>query len=147
MIINIFTHSAEQTFRSAYVIGQSICGPRIFLIEGSLGVGKTVFCKGLICGLGLENSNDVTSPSFTLINEYLLRIPVFHVDLYRINNRRDLETLGLEEILGQAAVILVEAALSFLGLGRSGDLELRFCPRLFAPNSLLGSKIKKLDFL
>jgi len=108
VIINIFTHSAEQTFRSAYVIGQSICGPRIFLIEGSLGVGKTVFCKGLICGLGLENSNDVTSPSFTLINEYLLRIPVFHVDLYRINNRRDLETLGLEEILGQAAVILVE---------------------------------------
>jgi len=108
MILNIFTHSAKQTFRSAYVIGQSINRPRIFLIEGSLGVGKTVFCKGLICGLGLEDSNDVTSPSFTLINEYLVRMPVFHVDLYRINNRRDLETLGLEEILSQAAVILVE---------------------------------------
>ena len=82
--------------------------PRMFLLDGSLGVGKTVFCKGMVCGLGLEDPDEVTSPSFTLINQYSARLPVFHLDLYRVEPGPDLETLGLEEILDREAVILVE---------------------------------------
>ncbi len=80
----------------------------MFLLDGSLGVGKTVFCKGMVCGLGLEDPDEVTSPSFTLINQYSARLPVFHLDLYRVEPGPDLETLGLEEILDREAVILVE---------------------------------------
>ncbi len=108
MTLNIFSHSAEQTFQAGFALGQTTKQPRMYLLYGPLGVGKTVFCKGLVCGLGLENPDDVTSPSFTLINEYSVRLPVFHVDLYRVDPGPDLETLGLEEILDQAAVILVE---------------------------------------
>ena len=108
MILNIFSRSADQTFYFAYAIGQSIDRPLTFLLQGSLGVGKTVFCKGLICGLGVDDPDDVTSPSFTLINEYLVRIPVFHVDLYRIKGEDDIWTLGLEEIFEKPAVVLVE---------------------------------------
>ena len=108
MILNLFSHSADQTFYFAYAIGQSIDRPRIFLFRGSLGVGKTVFCKGLVCGLGFDDPDDVTSPSFTLINEYPARIPVFHVDLYRVKGEDDMWTLGLEEIFENPAVVLVE---------------------------------------
>ena len=108
MILNIFSHSADQTFSFAYAIGQSIDQPRTFLLQGALGVGKTVFCKGLICGLGVDDPADVTSPSFTLINEYQGRMPVFHIDLYRIKGEDDIWTLGLEEIFEKPAVVLVE---------------------------------------
>ena len=108
MILNIFSHSARQTFQAAFALGQTVERPRMFLLDGPLGVGKTVFCKGMICGLGLEDPDEVTSPSFTLINEYAARLPIFHLDLYRIEPGPDLETLGLEEILDREAVILVE---------------------------------------
>ena len=108
MILNIFSHSARQTFQAAFALGQTMERPRMFLLDGSLGVGKTVFCKGMVCGLGLEDPDEVTSPSFTLINEYAARLPVFHLDLYRVEPGPDLETLGLEEILDREAVILVE---------------------------------------
>jgi tRNA threonylcarbamoyladenosine biosynthesis protein TsaE len=64
----------------------------------------------LICGLGCADPDDVTSPSFTLINEYDLRFKVYHIDLYRLEGAEDLRTLGLEEILDAPAVILVEWA-------------------------------------
>jgi tRNA threonylcarbamoyladenosine biosynthesis protein TsaE len=84
--------------------------PAIFFLEGNLGAGKTVFAKGLICGLGQPDPDDVPSPSFTLINEYDLRFKAFHIDLYRLETREDLRSLDLEEIFAQPAVILVEWA-------------------------------------
>ena len=108
MTLNIFSHSARQTFQAAFAMGQTLERPRMFLLDGSLGVGKTVFCKGMVCGLGLEDPDEVTSPTFTLINQYAARLPVFHLDLYRVEPGPDLETLGLEEILDREAVILVE---------------------------------------
>ena len=73
MILNLFSHSADQTFYFSYAIGQSIDRPCIFLLQGSLGVGKTVFCKGLICGLGYDDPNEVTSPSLNNIKVPLRR--------------------------------------------------------------------------
>ena len=125
MTLNIFSHSAEQTFQTGYAFGQTTEWPRTFLLYGPLGVGKTVFCKGLVCGLGLEDPDEVTSPSFTLINEYPGRLPVFHVDLYRVEPGPDLETLGLEEILDQDAVILVEWPEKLSERDRQGATQVR----------------------
>lgn len=106
----VITHSAQETFDLAFNLGQSLQSPAVFFLEGDLGAGKTVFAKGLICGLGCADPDDVTSPSFTLVNEYDLRFKVYHIDLYRLEGAEDLGTLGLEEILDEPAVILVEWA-------------------------------------
>ncbi len=91
-----------------YRIGQSLERPETFLLEGNLGAGKTVFAKGLICGLGQPDPDDVTSPSFTLVNEYQLRFKTYHIDLYRLETIEQLRSLYLEEIFGEPAVIVVE---------------------------------------
>ena len=94
----------------SYSLGQSLTGPALVLLEGNLGAGKTVFAKGLICGLGHPDPDDIPSPSFTLVNEYDLRLKVYHIDLYRLEGAEDLRTLELEEIFGEPAIILVEWA-------------------------------------
>ena len=104
------SRSVQETFDLAKSLGESLTHPAIFFLEGNLGAGKTVFAKGLICGLGQPDPDDVPSPSFTLINEYELRLKVFHVDLYRLETREDLRSLDLEEIFAQPAVILIEWA-------------------------------------
>ena len=104
------SRSFQETFDIAKSLGESLTEPAIFFLEGNLGAGKTVFAKGLICGLGQPDPDDVPSPSFTLINEYDLRLKVFHIDLYRLETREDLRSLDLEEIFTQPAVILVEWA-------------------------------------
>ena len=104
------SHSSQETFDMAKSLGESLTEPAIFFLEGNLGAGKTVFAKGLICGLGQADPDDVPSPSFTLINEYDLRLKVYHIDLYRLETREDLRSLDLEEIFAQPAVILVEWA-------------------------------------
>jgi tRNA threonylcarbamoyladenosine biosynthesis protein TsaE len=104
------SHSVQETFDLAKSLGESLTHPAIFFLEGNLGVGKTVFAKGLICGLGQSDPDDVPSPSFTLINEYELRLKVFHIDLYRLETREDLRSLDLEDVFAQPAVILIEWA-------------------------------------
>ena len=126
MTLNIFSHSARQTFQAAFAMGQTLERPRMFLLDGTLGVGKTVFCKGMVCGLGLEDPDEVTSPSFTLINEYRARLPVFHLDLYRVEPGPDLETLGLEEVLDREAVILVEWPEKLREQDRQGAMRVGF---------------------
>jgi tRNA threonylcarbamoyladenosine biosynthesis protein TsaE len=106
----MISHSAQETFELAKSLGESLTEPAIFFLEGNLGAGKTVFAKGLICGLGQPDPDDVPSPSFTLINEYDLRFKAYHIDLYRLETREDLRSLELEEIFAQPAVILVEWA-------------------------------------
>ena len=104
------SRSFQETFDFAKSLGESLTEPAIFFLEGNLGAGKTVFAKGLICGLGQSDPDDVPSPSFTLINEYDLRLKAYHIDLYRLETREDLRSLDLEEIFSQPAVVLVEWA-------------------------------------
>jgi len=82
--------------------------PCLVLLEGDLGAGKTTLVKGIVAGLGAANEDEVTSPSFTLVHEYGSRGRVYHVDLYRVEGARDLETLGWEDLSSQAATVLVE---------------------------------------
>jgi tRNA threonylcarbamoyladenosine biosynthesis protein TsaE len=78
------------------------------LLEGELGSGKTTLTKGIVAGLGAARENEVTSPSFTLVHEYGCEPKVYHVDLYRVEGARDLETLGLDDLWSQQATVIVE---------------------------------------
>ena len=103
------THSAEETFDLAERIGARLDARAVFLLSGDLGAGKTVFAKGLAAGLGIDPA-EVTSPSFTLINEYAGRLRFYHIDLYRLDATACRE-LGLEEIFADdRAVTVIEWA-------------------------------------
>ncbi len=89
-------------------MSRSFKGAELVLLEGELGLGKTVFARGLAIGLGIS-SEDVSSPSFTLVQEYSGgRMTMFHVDLYRLDDPAELETIGLEELLAAGVVVVVE---------------------------------------
>jgi tRNA threonylcarbamoyladenosine biosynthesis protein TsaE len=81
----------------------------VVLLTGNLGLGKTVFARGVAAGLGVP-ADEVHSPSFALVHQYRGRLPVHHIDLYRIEKDADLDELGLEEILGREGVAVVEWA-------------------------------------
>lgn len=106
------THSEEETFKFGYHLAQSLPGPSNLLLTGELGMGKTVLAKGIICGLGVPDRDDVVSPSFTLIQEYRVNDRVIaHVDLYRLNSPREIDTLGLEELFtDERLYVIVEWA-------------------------------------
>lgn len=104
------THSAEETFEFAYSLGETLTEQTIFLLNGELGAGKTVFTKGLAAGLDIDPA-DVTSPTFTLVNEYEGRLPLIHLDLYRLPDGIDAAMgIGLDSILLRKAVIVIEWA-------------------------------------
>jgi tRNA threonylcarbamoyladenosine biosynthesis protein TsaE len=89
-------------------LAKEIHPPCVVLLEGELGSGKTTFTKGIVASLASIPEDEVTSPSFTLVHEYGAGGKVYHVDLYRIEGERDLATLGLDDLLGQDATVLIE---------------------------------------
>jgi tRNA threonylcarbamoyladenosine biosynthesis protein TsaE len=108
--ICITTHSVEETRELGRKIGLLIKQPFIIALIGDLGCGKTAFVQGLALGLGVPADYYITSPTFTLINEYPGRWPLFHVDLYRLEGINDFEDIGLDELLHDQAVIAIEWA-------------------------------------
>jgi len=96
--------SEEDTYSLAKKIGQSLPGPTLIFLTGELGAGKTVFVRGLAAGLGVEDESLVCSPSFTLVNVYQGRMPLYHVDLYRLENEEEIADLGLEDYLGEGVM-------------------------------------------
>jgi len=93
-------------------LGREIAGelrpPQWVLLVGDLGAGKTTFTKGLIAGLGSASADEVLSPTFSLIHEYEGPPKVYHIDLYRLDRVPELETLGLDDIWDEPAIVLIE---------------------------------------
>ena len=108
--IKITTRSIGETRDLSQKIGNLIKQPLIIALIGDLGCGKTAFVQGLAKGLEVPDGYYITSPTFTLINEYPGRHPLMHVDLYRLENIDDLEDIGLDEMLYGQAVIAIEWA-------------------------------------
>jgi tRNA threonylcarbamoyladenosine biosynthesis protein TsaE len=103
------TRSEEETFHLANELAKAFDGDEVVLLFGELGAGKTVFAKGVASGLGLKDHEYVCSPSFTLVNIYQAKYPIYHVDLYRLGAGKDIQDLGWEDYLGRG-VVLVEWA-------------------------------------
>ena len=108
--IQITTESLEETQLLGRKIGTSISAGTVICLTGDLGSGKTSFVQGLATGLGVPDDYYITSPTYVLINEYPGRYPLFHVDLYRIENPVDFQDIGLYEILHGNGVVAVEWA-------------------------------------
>lgn len=101
--------SEEETRSIGRKLGETLQPPRVVLLTGELGAGKTVLTQAMAAGLEVEDLSLVRSPSFTLINEYpSSRGRVYHVDLYRLEGADDFHSIGIEEILDREAVVIIE---------------------------------------
>jgi tRNA threonylcarbamoyladenosine biosynthesis protein TsaE len=105
---DIVTHSWEETIQHGREIGAQLKPPVLILLSGDLGAGKTTLTKGIVSGAGAATEEEVTSPTFTLVHKYDRGVRVYHVDLYRIGDLHDLETLGLEDVFAEQAIVIVE---------------------------------------
>ena len=104
----IRSSSSEDTHRIGIEIGRTIPVPGVVLLRGTLGMGKTTLTRGIAEGLGLADTDRVCSPSFTLVNIYNGRCPIYHVDLYRLSGARDLYSIGIDDFIGKDGVTIVE---------------------------------------
>lgn len=121
----IETHSPEETIAYGRSLAAELTPPLIVLLCGELGAGKTTLVKGIAEGFEAARADDVTSPTFTLIHEY--RSPhaiLYHIDLYRIDTERELETLALDDLLAPTSILLIEWGEKFARLRRDRDLEI-----------------------
>jgi tRNA threonylcarbamoyladenosine biosynthesis protein TsaE len=113
----VITHSAEETTMWGRKFAARLKAPIVVLLSGELGSGKTTVTKGIVSGLGAASEEEVTSPTFTLVHVYGQSersvSKVYHVDLYRIENFHDFETLGMEDVFEQPGVLIVEWAERF----------------------------------
>ena len=105
--MEFITHSPEQTEAVGAALGKRLNPGAVIAYQGDLGAGKTAFTRGVACGLGAKES--VTSPTYTIVNEYLSgKYPLFHFDMYRLASSDDLFDIGWEDYLDRGGVCAVE---------------------------------------
>ena len=119
------TRSAEETIALGKELAALLTPPRLVLLRGELGAGKTTLVKGIAQGFQAASEEDVTSPTFTLVHEY--RGPaatLYHIDLYRVETQRELETLGLDDLMDENSILLIEWGEKFPRFERECDLKI-----------------------
>lgn len=105
------SRSEEETYRLGAGLAARLKPPTVVLLFGPLGSGKTVLTRGLSSGLGVTDPSQVHSPTFSLINEYPSAAgTIYHIDLYRLETIRDLYSIGIDEVLGEEGVVIIEWA-------------------------------------
>ncbi|HEY7615263.1 MAG TPA: tRNA (adenosine(37)-N6)-threonylcarbamoyltransferase complex ATPase subunit type 1 TsaE [Terriglobales bacterium] len=120
------THSAEETVELGRRLAGMLTPPRIVVLRGDLGSGKTTLVKGIAEGFEAAAQEDVTSPTFTLVHEYRgPKANVYHIDLYRVDTARELETLGIDDLISENSVLLIEWGEKFARFERERDIEIR----------------------
>jgi tRNA threonylcarbamoyladenosine biosynthesis protein TsaE len=121
----ITTQSAEETIAFGRTLAELLLPPKLVLLRGNLGAGKTTLVKGIAAAFDAAAEEDVTSPTFTLVHEYRgPRANLYHIDLYRIDTPRELETLGLDDLRAENSILLIEWGEKFPRLVRERDLEI-----------------------
>jgi len=107
-MLKFVTESVEETAKIGEQLGRLLDTGNIICLSGDLGAGKTAFTKGIAKGLGVEDY--VTSPTYTIINEYQGRLPLYHFDVYRLNDVEEMYELGYEEYFFGDGVVVLEWA-------------------------------------
>jgi len=121
----ITTHSPEETIAFGRTLADLLAPPKLVLLRGDLGAGKTTLVKGIAAAFEAAAEEDVTSPTFTLVHEYRgPRANLYHIDLYRIDTQRELETLGLDDLRSDNSILLIEWGEKFPRLLRDRDVEI-----------------------
>jgi tRNA threonylcarbamoyladenosine biosynthesis protein TsaE len=125
----ITTNSAEETIAFGRTLAELLAPPKLVLLRGDLGAGKTTLVKGIAAAFEAAAEEDVTSPTFTLVHEYRgPRANLYHIDLYRVDTARELETLGLDDLRSERSVLLIEWGEKFARLQRERDMEISLEP-------------------
>ena len=107
----LISEGPTETFRIGKILGRGLKGGDLVALTGELGAGKTCLTQGIASGLGVPGSYTVTSPTFTLINEYPGReVALYHLDVYRLTGSADLNEMGYEEYLFGSGVLVIEWA-------------------------------------
>jgi len=121
----IVTHSPEETIAFGRTLAELLAPPKLVLLRGDLGAGKTTLVKGIAAAFEAAAEEDVTSPTFTLVHEYRgARATIYHIDLYRIDTQRELDTLALDDLCGESSILLIEWGEKFPGFVRERDVEI-----------------------
>ena len=119
------THSAEETIALGRTLAPILAPPKLVVLRGELGAGKTTLVKGIAEAFQAASQEDVTSPTFTLVHEYHgPAANLYHIDLYRVDTPRELETLGLDDLAAGNSILLVEWGDKFPRFERERDVEI-----------------------
>lgn len=119
------TNSAEETIAFGRTLAELLAPPKLVLLRGDLGAGKTTLVKGIAAAFEAASEEDVTSPTFTLIHEYRgPRANLYHIDLYRIDTPRELDTLALDDLRTDNSILLIEWGEKFPRFVRERDVEI-----------------------
>ena len=119
------THSAEETTELGRRLAAELKPGSIVLLRGDLGAGKTTMVKGIAEGFQAAKADDVTSPTFTLIHEYRgPAVTLYHIDLYRIDTQRELDTLALDDLMMSHSILLIEWGEKFERFAKERDVEI-----------------------
>lgn len=125
LIRETVTQSAEETIAFGRTLAELLTPPKLVLLRGDLGAGKTTLVKGIAAAFDAASEEDVTSPTFTLIHEYRgARANLYHIDLYRIDTPRELDTLALDDLRSENSLLLIEWGEKFPRLVRDRDVEI-----------------------
>jgi tRNA threonylcarbamoyladenosine biosynthesis protein TsaE len=121
----VVTRSAEETTTLGRSLVSLLAPPKLVVLRGDLGAGKTTLVKGIAEGFRAASADDVTSPTFTLVHEY--RGPeanIYHIDLYRVDTPAQLETLGLDDLIAENSILLIEWGEKFARFLHERDVEI-----------------------
>jgi tRNA threonylcarbamoyladenosine biosynthesis protein TsaE len=125
LVREIATRSTEETIAFGRTLSDLLAPPKLVLLRGNLGAGKTTLVKGIAAAFDAASEEDVTSPTFTLIHEYRgPRTNLYHIDLYRIDTPRQLDTLALDDLRSENSILLIEWGEKFPRLVRERDVEI-----------------------
>jgi len=125
LLREVTTQSAEETIAFGRTLAELLTPPKLVLLRGDLGAGKTTLVKGIAAAFEAAPEEDVTSPTFTLVHEY--RGPnatLYHIDLYRIDTQRELDTLALDDLRSDNGILLIEWGEKFPRFVRERDVEI-----------------------
>jgi len=110
MELKIDSNSPDQTIELGQRLGSQLKGGEVIAVCGPLGSGKTHLIKGIAAGAGAQDSRDVTSPTFVIVNEYSSRLDIYHIDAYRLDSTAEFEMLGFDDFCYPQSVVLIEWA-------------------------------------
>jgi tRNA threonylcarbamoyladenosine biosynthesis protein TsaE len=108
--LDITSNSPEETIELGQRIGSQLKGGEVIAVCGPLGSGKTHLIKGIAAGAGAQDSRDITSPTFVIVNEYSGRLDIYHIDAYRLDSIAEFEMLGFDDFCYPQSVVLIEWA-------------------------------------
>ena len=125
MLREVQTQSSEETVAFGRTLAELLTPPKLVLLRGDLGAGKTTLVKGIAAAFEAASEEDVTSPTFTLVHEYRgPRATLYHIDLYRIDTQRELDTLALDDLRSEDSILLIEWGEKFPRFAQERDVEI-----------------------